>query len=397
MKSVSCIEVERNLWRYIDRELSASDLAEISSHLKLCESCRGLYYERSRDARQYRLAFPETPFGEAFVAKLTKRMKAEGLLTAPMTPKQVAAAVSPNQRRGTHGTSNQPLDQVRGAGSRKDFGLARFLHQRRFRRAAAIAAMLLLIPLVVITGLFFGESSARSLGSFQVVKGAVFVGEKPSSSGEFFPGSAFKVREGGSLEIQLKTPAGGSAAELTLIGPAIFSLDPDASRHKFKASLDQGALHASVEKRPYGDLFVINTPLASAVVVGTRFELEASGAQSRLTVSEGKVRYRAQAALPSQAPVVVTPEMGPYVVREGSMEPELDQISKPSALKASSHSTAVTPHSTEKPAMEADQFEGSPEDTLDAPAESGAGSREGNELESPSENVPENLDNPVEK
>src|SRR5580765_4894387 len=70
----ACKRVQENLWRYIDRELSAPSLAEISAHLKMCRECQRLFEARSCDAKLYRMAFVGSPFGESFVERFRHRL-----------------------------------------------------------------------------------------------------------------------------------------------------------------------------------------------------------------------------------------------------------------------------------------------------------------------------------
>src|SRR6266540_1742863 len=84
MKSQECRRVEESLWRYIDRELSAPQLAEISAHLKACGNCKGLYESRARDANLFRMAFTDAPFGEGFVERFHQR----SAVFPPRTPEK---------------------------------------------------------------------------------------------------------------------------------------------------------------------------------------------------------------------------------------------------------------------------------------------------------------------
>jgi hypothetical protein len=377
MESTSCFEVERNLWRYIDRELSASELAGISSHLKLCEGCRGLYYERARSARQYRLAFPETPFGEAFVGKMVKRMRKEGLF------------------------SSSPAPSANGK-ARRGFAWPRLFFQRRYRRAIAIAAMLLLIPVVVLVGVVFNGSMssgpmAKSLGTFAADGYVVLLEsgrERKLPNGHLLPGSAFEVPSGRSLKIHLGAPERPDVALMALEGPAKFVLDPRATLRDFVASLDEGKLLAKVAKRPRDDSFVLRTPHAAVKVVGTRFSLEVKGTETALSVEEGKVSCRARAALPGQGTVEVTKKTGPYKVGEGEPLPlPVSPVNStgPDVGSSSDDSEPVSPalEGTAGSAEGQEDIQESPqkgqeEDDLDSPS-------------TPKQVVPDNLDNPVER
>lgn len=389
MNSVSCFEVERNLWRYIDRELSAGELSGISSHLKLCEGCRSLYYERSREARQYRLAFPETPFGEVFVSKVVKRMKEEGLFSSSPGP----------------GASTQA-----GAGS----SLPLIFLERRYRRAIAIAAMLLLIPVVVLVGIIFNgsmsgrpaaRSVARSLGTMQYENRGTNGGTKLKPR-DLLPGSSFEVLPEQTLRIRLGSPERPNVAQMELRGPGRFTLDDQATLRDFKASLEEGKLGAKVSKRAPGDSFVLRTPHAVATVVGTQFMLDVTSAWTDLKVEdeEGKVDYRARAALPGQGTVQVTKKTGPYRVRYEEPLPvpvnsikdgkeEADDGSDGGDGRDALGSTA-TEAEPAGPGLDGDSDQPKAQDGMEESPQ------EGGEEDSPGsreKEVPENLDNPVEK
>ena len=131
MKPYTCADVDRGLWLYIDRELSASELAKISSHLRDCAPCSALYHDRAREARQYRLAFSETPFGDKFAGRLRHKMVEEGHYGG-MEPVPTALPERSDAR---------PRDR---SSSSRGWGLF-WLHRGRRRRLVTVAAMLCMI------------------------------------------------------------------------------------------------------------------------------------------------------------------------------------------------------------------------------------------------------------
>ena len=85
MEPLTCAEVEKSLWRYVDRELSAADLAAVSGHLDSCAACRSIYHEHAQDAHLCRVALGEAAFtgtanGSDVAARITNAMEEAGLL-----------------------------------------------------------------------------------------------------------------------------------------------------------------------------------------------------------------------------------------------------------------------------------------------------------------------------
>jgi anti-sigma factor RsiW len=296
MKSVSCSDVDHNLWRYIDRELSAGDLSAISAHLRGCEPCRAQYHEWAREASQYRRVLVEAPFGEGFVSRLRHRMRDEGLF----------------------------------ATSRRSPFEAFSFHRRRVRRIATVAAMLILIPIVVVVGFLSNLPGPLQLGSFESEGGPVgFLPAGASEqkamrqmkSGVYAAGAAFVVPRGAVATLHLGSPSLNDDSILKLTGPARFVIDPEATKAVFRARLSSGVLRADVARRALAEPFAITTENARVMVLGTEFELSALEARTVLRVWNGIVAFQGIDALPGKAPVDVTREKGPYVVEKGAMQP----------------------------------------------------------------------------
>ena len=108
---------------------------------------------------------------------------------------------------------------------------------------------------------------------------------------------AFKTLENSSLIMQLDH---GSVFEL--FQNSIVSIREINRRHLF-FDFDKGSMLVKVSKRLKNQKFIISTPGASCSVVGTIFkvdvrnEVNASSAQTVLSVYEGKVKFTARRAL----------------------------------------------------------------------------------------------------
>jgi ferric-dicitrate binding protein FerR (iron transport regulator) len=360
MKLDNCSEVDRALWQYVDRELSAAELALLSAHLKECQRCRDLYHERAREANLYRTVLMGAPFGEAFVEKLRGRMQREGLLQGEWREPR---ALPRGQRLA---------GDASGAASDGDA----VLHaRRRSWRRLAVLAMVLVIPVAVITGVLLQRNGARVLGSFEVEDGSVAVSVQDAegvwsslpghvSQGELLAGSCFRVPESVRvvLTLQAADPARG-ASRLALDGPAELAVDAGASRSDLVAVLKKGGLHATVSKRLPGESFVILTPQARATVVGTEFRLDVDAERTRLRVLEGEVRFGARGdPLPRPEAVGVTERTGAFYVERG--------MTAPAALETA---TVTAPPRSEPEAMLPPPTEPGPAPEATPPAASGAG------------------------
>ena len=292
---ISCPDVDQNLWRYIDRELSASALAAISSHLRACEACQGLYHERAREASQYRMVFVDSPFGEPFVVKLKRRLRQE----APVAP-----GGAPGRKKRTGYFS---------------------LRHRKVRRALAVAAMLVLIPVVILIGLLQKSSDRRWLGSFEATNsGKVSLdsedvtrdGTLPlQARGRFGPGDGINVP--GGVEVLLHY----GQSQITLQGPAFLRMEKHSTRDQFFAYLEKGKLEATVTPLSRDQAFVIRTEYAVSSVVGTRFTVEARKGETLLEVQEGTVKFQSARARPGEHEEFV--KVGEsYRMRERAQDPE---------------------------------------------------------------------------
>lgn len=353
----SCTEIDRKLWLYIDRELAANELAMISRHLRECEPCSSLYHERVCDARLYRSAFAFSPFGDKFVGKLRRQMLDQGLYGASGVEADVdfadAEALPASPRRAV---------QV----PRRGFFP---FHRGRTRRLVTVAAMLFLIPIIVLVGHFSNGPTQELLGEVQVEEGHVVVASEgemgagretevaASRPQPIYAGMVCRVAAAGRAVVNLLPSQGDGASRLSLVGPAVVIFDASATRGLFQARLEAGRLRADVAHRAPGEQFRIETPHARASVIGTSFDLVVRALETSLEVREGKVRFQDVEALSGEGEAEVTPEAGMYVARSGQTK------------LIAAQSRDLVPHRIEPPAVAAPAASAP---ATDAPATSAA-------------------------
>ncbi len=264
----ACVRIQGSLWRYIDRELSAPALAEISAHLKACADCGRVFEARSCDAKLYRMAFVDSPFGEAFVERFRRRLDGE-----PAAARGGAAAGG----------------AARGSRLRSWLPEVVLANPRKFLARAALAAALMTIGASVI----FGLRPDASLGTLVSRGNPAMERGGRSISGlarDLRPGDRFYL-DGADDELRIALNDGSA---LVLTGPADLLID-DASRPegRFIAKLDEGELRAAVTHRGKEREMKVYSPDAEARVVGTRFTLRVEPNRgTELQVEEGEVMFR---------------------------------------------------------------------------------------------------------
>jgi len=282
MKDPDCSCSSEVIWRYIDRELPASEMAVVSEQIRGCDNCRSMYEGQALLARSLSTGFVDSPFGESFVVRSRERF-------------------------GSAGLGESPGDGLRTIKSGTKLLLGyRVFSLLRSRRALGIAAMLLLVPAIVAIGLLVGSRREQSLGGLRVtgqdevgvrVAGssseAIFIQPQPGSSG-FQAGRIYDVPAGTTLSLTLSAGDGGRdpAARLDVAGPARFSTDPDCTVRNFHGNLISGDLRVRVSPRGAGESFRISSGgLHQARVIGTVFVLSARDGATSLTVEEGLVGF----------------------------------------------------------------------------------------------------------
>ena len=333
MDPTTCEKAKAVLWRYIDRELSARELGAVSVHLRGCEACRQIYEQQSREAKLYRLALAENPCGDEFVESFGVRWRAEldrDAVTHRRGTHRRGAHRRGAHRRGTHWRGAHRSGQRRGA----------LASGRPLPRWFAVAAVLVIVPAAIFFTLYFLQPRVHELGRY-VAHGCrvevKFEGASQSSSqlgGSFRPGLRFEVPAGCELKVHLERAESSRASELEIVGPAIFSVDRDATPSKFLASLRSGELEARVDPLEPDESFAIVTPDAIVRVVGTRFRLRVLNSDTRLDVWEGEVVLSARGARGSSpaGEARVRPESGPFRVLPRGERPQ--PVEAPAAARS---------------------------------------------------------------
>lgn len=282
MKAPDCNCSTEVIWRYIDRELSAREMARVSEQLRKCDNCQKLYEEQGRLARSLSSGFVDSPFGESFVVRSRERFS-----TAGLTRSREAG-----------------IRTIEG-GTKLFFGYRGFSFLRS-KKFMGIAAMLLLVPTILVIGYFVNSQGHQLLGGLRVrgqeevsvrivdAPGAVsLIQPSPRSSG-FQAGRVYDVPPGTTLSLQLGAGDGRHerVATLDISGPARFATDSDCTVGNFHGNLIRGVLRARVEHRQKGESFRISAAgLHQARVIGTVFVLEAGDGFTRLNVEEGLVSF----------------------------------------------------------------------------------------------------------
>ncbi len=299
----NCNRIQEGLWRYVDRELSAAALAEISAHLKACSDCSRIYEARARDAKHYRMAFLDTPFGDGFVDRFRQRFEAEGL-AGPSIPASASGRSSSS----------------RLSAWRRFAGRAAASPPRRLLVRWAPAAAIILMGALVVLGLF----PERSVGRLDLVDGGSGAGVEAVRGGRTLPALPRDLRAGDTIHVrqggQRVRASLSDGSEIVLTGPAEFRVESGIeAQGPFHGHLSEGTLHASVPRRGVGrDLRMrITSDHASALVLGTQFTLEVRrGIGTVLAVDQGEVDFFAVRG----SRVVVRPG-GRYEARDGYGEP----------------------------------------------------------------------------
>ncbi|MBI4583430.1 MAG: FecR domain-containing protein [Planctomycetes bacterium] len=307
MKNDQCRFVEENLWPYLDRELTAKKVAEISLHLKSCSPCQKLHEARAREAALYRSAFLNTPFGDGFAKKFQKRLEVElekRTLLDPSTDIFTFHPPGPFRR-----------------------------HAVLWTASSCAAALVVAVLLGLVWRPFAAQNSRTVLENGPLPGPIASLPAEEQGLGVFKDGSSagvvihrpdreidhgYKAIEAGS---RFTRSNGGQELCMELLdgtrlvfaaGPLDFLVSPDLRpRGSFSGELRRGKLAAHVVPQGENRTFEISTPHARVKVVGTRFELEVTEVDgqpvTRLAVREGKVLFLDGSG---DTEILVTPETG---------------------------------------------------------------------------------------
>ena len=274
MKTPDCNCSTEAIWRYVDRELSAREMARVSEQLRKCENCRSIYEAQGLLARSLTSSFVDSPFGESFVMRSKERFSSAG----------ISRPVEPGIRTIEGGTKL-------------------FFRSKTFIRTAAA---LLLVPLILVAGYLFRSPLAQPLGGLRVTgrdEVSVRTVDVPGQASQVQPSPGYSVFEAGRIydvppgtSLSLLLGAGDGrrdgVARLEVSGPARFSTDPDCTVENFHGNLIRGVLRARVKHRQEGETFRISAGgLHQARVIGTVFVLTSDEGSTSLAVEEGLVSF----------------------------------------------------------------------------------------------------------
>jgi ferric-dicitrate binding protein FerR (iron transport regulator) len=174
-------------------------------------------------------------------------------------------------------------ETTRGRGSRAEFPPPR----RAILRWTALAAALLLLgglawlapgrPEPAVVTLTRLDGAARWTGADGEVRDALHAGSS-------LPGGLLEtVSDQSTLGL-----AFADGTTLTLLGRAAITISDDADGKTVR--LRSGSLSADVRPQPPGRPLRVHTPTALLEVLGTRFDVDSDEANTRLAVTEGRVR-----------------------------------------------------------------------------------------------------------
>lgn len=323
MTRLNCLDVEQELWRYIDRELPAPDVAAVSDHLRVCEGCRKLYHQWAREANVCRRMLSTAAMGRESSERFIQAMRREGLFRRE------------ERSAGVVGSFVRPAFRIRGA--------------------LALAAVCLIVATVGLGSWFLGARAPSLLGEFETHgrgDGVVLRADGPGAplagftSGRILSGNVFVVPA--EVELVLRVSGAGESfgATLTVPGPSELSLDSVSTPRSFSAVLKKGLLKASVEpRRVTGEPFVIRTPEAFVSVVGTEFVVDVTReGVTRLDVSRGAVDFRALSSPVGRPAERVTPSTGARIVRRGDLAPTVPETDLGDSPPSTASATASAGH-----------------------------------------------------
>ncbi len=277
MKHGFCKFVEHSIWKYIDRELSARNLAEISGHLATCASCKKLYETRAREATMYRLAFMGSPFGAEFCEKYEEAILAE--------------------------VAETPVGEPRGE-------VLGFLSRWKERPGPVLVAALVLAVVTLFAMTFYRlsifSSASRDGGLARDARSVTPSRESDASRRTLGirvldDGSEQRAFYAGERYTQTVNPSvttfqldDGSSLTFAARPWELFVQGDSGPNGSFTARVDEGVVDVSVTKRAADRSFTLQTPNAEVRVLGTEFTLEVRMERGQpltwIEVTEGRVR-----------------------------------------------------------------------------------------------------------
>lgn len=219
-----------------------------------------------------------------------------------------AALRDPNQKKGA---ITRIMDKLSAKRPKKKDSLLKFpgnIDARRSRRTIFLIAASVAVTLLGVTSIY--RFIAHNRISDDEAAWKVPATMSPVARAKPQSGVATVTRNGNTLLLKKERPmlAGDVIAtsasvaialeypdktSIKMPGDSKLSLQPAALKEDAGIAIDltQGELEADVAPQPSGHPMIVSTPHGRAVIVGTRFKLSASAAQSKLDVIEGKVRF----------------------------------------------------------------------------------------------------------
>lgn len=278
----TCRDVRDALSRFLDGESPAGEAARVRAHAASCAACRAELDALERTHAATRRAFAKHPFDAALARRIA------------------AAAANASARPGE------------GAGARGRVIPGPWAAARRAAPRAAAAAALLAVGLGAWLVLRGGPGAgpggaAAAIASVRAVEGGRLVVARGGGLGDVTtvaPGETVELRAGDRVAVDRRE------------GEILF---PDATRvlvrPDTRVRVDEsavaieggpGELFCQVRPRPAGaPSFRVETPAASAEVLGTSFGVRYEGGAAVVTVLEGRVRVVPHAGPPGALAVVV--------------------------------------------------------------------------------------------
>jgi len=267
MKPLDCGAAEQLFSDFLAGALSDDSLTQLGQHLQSCEPCRARAVALARQDRAL-AEFAAQSRMPALRKNIHKSLLNE---TRPVAPS--ASATLPRVRRRKSARRN------RGSGS-------------------FVFPLLAAAGVCLVVGLF-------------VFRNVLKKNDEPAIALlESYTGGVSLMRAGKPVELSMPqdlqaadtlTLGDGAQAMIgyagegtTVLLDAGTTVRVDASTTGKRIHLSAGALSARVSPQPTGRPMVFTTAIAQAEVVGTALELKVTPAETRLEVSEGKVRLQRQ-------------------------------------------------------------------------------------------------------
>lgn len=266
MKPLDCSAAEQLFSDFLAGALSDDALTQLGQHLQSCEACRARSVTLARQDRAL-TEFAAQSRLPALRKNIHKSLLSE---TRPVAPP--ASATLPRVRR-------------RKSGRRKSSSSFAF-------PLLAAAGIALVVGLFVFRNVLKKEEEP-AIALLESYTGGVAL-TRNGKPVELTMPQDLRAADTLTLSDGAQAMIGYSDEGTTVLLDAGTILRVDASPAGKRLHLSAGAISARVSPQPPGKPMVFTTTLAQAEVVGTALELKVTPAETRLEVSEGKVRLQRQ-------------------------------------------------------------------------------------------------------